>query len=262
MRTPLLNRMALLLLAASLLNSCKKQTETFTTEPLDDYLPLQVGKYITYRLDSTVFVNFGKVEEIHKYQVRFVIDAEVTDNLGRPGYRVYRYISDSAGTQPWTPDQTLFITPVSNQVELTEDNLRYIKLHLPIKDGFSWKGNHYLPTNPYGPLYSFSNDDAMGDWDFTYNGSPAATESIEDQTYTDVLTVGEDDESYNVPVIDPSSYAARTFSVEKYAKSIGLVYRELIMWEQQPNPTGNPPNVVYDPYRVGFGIRMWMIDHN
>jgi hypothetical protein len=262
MRTSAHIRTGLLALAALLVVSCKKTTETFVTEPLENYLPLEVGKYITYRLDSTVFINFGKIEETHKYQVKYEINAQVTDNLGRPGYRVYRYISDSAGTQPWTPDQTLFITALDKQVEVTEDNLRFIKLHLPITDGFSWKGNKYFPDNPYGDLYSFSNDDAMGDWDFTYAGGIAPTETIEDQTYNDVLTVQEDDESYNVPVIDPGSYAARSYSIEKYAKNIGLVYREFILWEQQPNPTGNPPNVTYDPYKVGFGIKLWMIDHN
>ena len=88
----------LLVLATVTISSCKK-TETFTTDTLSDYMPLQVGKYIVYRLDSTVFLNFGKIEKTDAYQVKFEVNAEVQDNLGRPAYRVYRYIRDSAGTQ-------------------------------------------------------------------------------------------------------------------------------------------------------------------
>src|SRR5215207_8327818 len=83
------------------ITSCKKETEVFTTESIPDYLPLTVGKYITYRLDSTVFTNFGKNQEIHKYQVKHVVDIQTTDNLGRRSYRILRYLRDSAGNQPW-----------------------------------------------------------------------------------------------------------------------------------------------------------------
>jgi hypothetical protein len=31
-----------------------------------------------------------------------------------------------------------------------------------------------------------------------------------------------------------------------------LVFKELIMWDYQPNSNG----------KTGFGIKMWMIDHN
>jgi hypothetical protein len=228
-------------------------------------MPLQVGKYIVYRLDSTVFLNFGKIERTHPYQVKFEVNAQVQDNLGRPAYRIYRYIRDSAGTKSWQPDNTYMITPLDNQVEFTDDNLRYIKLHLPIKDGYSWKGNKYLPQDPYSDYYLFSNDDAMADWDYYYNGEPEPSVTLEGQNYNDVLTVQEDDESYNIPEVD-SSYASRSYSIEKYSKNIGLVYKELILWEQQPNPTlidpGPPPVYSYDPFKTGFGIKMWMIDHN
>ncbi|MCW3119191.1 MAG: hypothetical protein JWM28_3273 [Chitinophagaceae bacterium] len=261
------------MLAIISVTSCKKQTETFITDTGSDYIPLQTGKYIVYRLDSTVFLNFGKIEQTHAYQVKFEVNAEVQDNLGRPAYRIFRYTRDSAGTQSWQPDNTYLITPLDNQVEFTDDNLRFIKLHLPIKDGYSWKGNKYLPDDPYSFYFLFSNDDAMADWDYYYNGDPEPSVTLEGQSYTDVLTVQEDDESYNVPVIDQSSYAARTYSIEKYSKNIGLVYKELILWEQQPNPTlvdpgdpndpiNYPPVYSYDPFKTGFGIKMWMIDHN
>ena len=103
--------------------SCEKKTEEFTTEAIAEYLPLTVGKYISYRLDSTVFTNFGRNEETHRYQVKHVVDAQVTDNLGRPSFRILRYLRDSSGTQPWVENGTYFITNLTDQAEVIEDNL-------------------------------------------------------------------------------------------------------------------------------------------
>jgi hypothetical protein len=249
-------RFSILAVATVALFSCNKK-EDYVSDKLSDYIPLSVGKYITYRLDSMVFTGFGRVTEIHKYQVKHVIDALITDNIGRPSYRVYVYIRDSAGLQSWLPaGNTYLITPLEDQVEVTENNLRFIKMHLPVKDGFSWKGNKYLPSTaggPYNQLFGFNNDDNMYDWDYYYDGNPSSF-SYRGVNYTNVQTVEEANESVNVPIVTPNAYAYRSRAVEKYSKNIGLVYREYELWDYQTN---TPP-----PYKVGFGITMWMIDHN
>ena len=181
--------------------SCERKTELFISEAIPDYLPVSVGKYITYRLDSTVFTNTGRTEEIHKYQVKHTVDAEVTDNLGRQSFRIIRQLRDSAGTQPWSENGTYFITPLSDQVEVVEDNLRFIKLRIPFKINTEWKGNRYLNTDPYSSLYNFNNDDNMFDWDYNYDQFDA-TATIGTQALKDVYTVLHIDESLNAPVTD------------------------------------------------------------
>lgn len=255
MRLLFLPGLFLLASITSLLVSCNEK-EDFTSESLEEYLPMAVGKYITYRLDSLVFTNFGRNTEIHKYQVKHQVDALITDNLGRPAFRVFRYLRDSAGTQPWQANGTYMITILPDQAEIADDNLRVINLHLPLKNGFSWKGNRYLPTDPYGSLFNFSNDDNMADWDFYYDGNPASF-SFGGQNYTNVYTVEQVDEAFNVPITSPTSYAAKSRAVDRYSKGIGLVYREFEIWEYQPNTGGSG-----GPYKTGFGITMWMIDHN
>jgi hypothetical protein len=250
-------RISLLALTSLIIFSCSNKTETFVTDKLSDYLPLQTGKYITYRLDSLVFTNFGTVAVTRRYQMRQVVDAQLTDNLGRPSYRVYTFIRDSAGTLPWTASGTYFVTPLSSQIELTEDNLRVIKLHLPIREGYEWNGNSYLSDNPYSSIYVFNNDEDIQSWDFTYDTfEPAA--SYRGNNYTNVYTVLEQDESGNAtspnpPVTDPAQYGFYTKSLEKYSKDIGLIYRKYVLWEYQTNPT---------IHYTGFGVTMWMIDHN
>jgi hypothetical protein len=248
-------RLAITVILAAAFFSCNKK-EDFQTASLSDYMPVVAGKYITYRLDSMVFTNFGRSVEVHKYQVKHQVDALITDNLGRPAYRVFRYIRDTAGIQPWVANGSYFITLLSDQAELSEDNLRFIKLHLPFRNGFTWKGNKFLPTDPYGPLFNFSNDDNMEDWDYIYDGEPSSF-SYRGNNYSDVYTVEEANEAFNIPVTSAGSYGTKSRAVEKYARGVGLVYREYLLWEYQPNTGGSG-----GPYNTGFGITMWMIDHN
>lgn len=246
----------LLIFVLSTVTSCDKTTtEDFDTAALEEYLPTIDGKYITYRLDSTVFTNFGRNIEIHKYQVKHEIDTLITDNLGRPSYRVIRYLRDSSGTQPWAPNGTYFITSLDKQVEVIEDNMRFIKLHQPFRLNYNWKGNKYLASEPYSGKFSFSNDDNMNDWDYSFDNFEAST-TIGTQTINDVYTILQIDESVNAPVTDPNAYGALNFGLEKYARTIGLVYKEYALWEYQP-----PANNVSGFY-TGFAIKMWMIDHN
>ena len=244
--------------AGMLLASCSDKIENFQTENIQDYtLTLEPGKYIIYRLDSLVFTNFGRTEEVHKYQLKDVVDAKITDNLGRPSYRIFRYLRDTAGTTSWQPAGSYMITPLTDQVEVIEDNLRFIKLHAPIREGYTWKGNRYFPDNPYD-YFSTNNsyDQDVPDWDYVYDHFDDVF-SFRNKSYPNVWTVESADEKINVPITAPDAYGSDIRSVEKYAQGVGLVYREYVLWEYQPN-IGQPGG----PYKTGFGITQWMIDHN
>ena len=192
---------------------------------------------------------------IETAQTKHRVDAIITDAEGRPAYRIYRSLRDVAGLQPWQEVGSYTVTTLSDQIEVTENNLRFIKLHSPVRFGFSWKGNKYFPDNPYNAAYNFSNDDNIEDWEYSYD--ELSSFSYGGINYTDVQTVEQIDEAFNVPITSPTSYAAKSRGVERYSKNIGLIYREYELWEYQPN-TGNPAG----PYKTGFGITMWMIDHN
>jgi hypothetical protein len=245
-------RISLLVITTISLFSCKGKKEELISEKLSEYIPLQPGKYITYRLDSMVYTNFGTVSVTRRYQVKHVVDAQITDNLGRPSYRVYTYITDSAGAQPWTVSGSYYVTPLTQQTEVIDDNMRVAKLHLPIKEGFQWPGNTYLADDPYYPTYDFNNDNDIQAWDFTYDVFEPAT-SYRGNNYTDVITVLQQDESGNAPVVDVNAYGYKTLALEKYSKNIGLVYRRYELWDYQKDPI---------VHYTGFAVTMWMIDHN
>ena len=231
--------------------ACKK-TDVFTSAPLEDYLNPQVGKYIIYRLDSTKFTNFGQNTIKIQYQAKDEIDAAITDNLGRPAFRVIRYLRDTAGLAPWTPNSTYMIVPAKNSVEVIEDNFRYLKLMLPVKEGFNWKGNTYISlySNDQNWEYAY-----LDDWDYTYENVDMPFTVFNNQVVDTTLTVNQRNEVSGQPN-DPNYYSEINFSLEVYGKGIGLVYKDFLHMEYQP-PKGGDPG-----YKVGYGIKLNMISHN
>ena len=235
-----------------MLASCKKETETFQTASVSDYFPMQVGKYITYDLDSTLFTAFGQTKTVVHYQAQDRVDAQIVDNMGRPSYRIVRYIRKNE-MQPWVANNTFLVTLTENSVEYNENNLRFIKLRLPVIQDFSWKGNSYLPTNPY-LSYDFSDADFMNGWDYIYDsiGVPLTINTV---TIDSTLKVAQIDYTNNNPVSQPDGYAERTYSVEKYGKGIGLIYKEFLHWEYQPPASASPGY-------SGFGVKLSITGHN
>lgn len=228
-----------------LFNACKK-LDDFTSAPLKDYYPLIVGKYVTYNLDSTIFINFGAKDTVVKYQVQDRVDAQITDNLGRTAFRILRSIRKNA-TQSWSPNNTFMAVVTDNTVEFVENNLRYQKLKLPIKEGFSWKGNSYIDT------YSLTSDvKYLDDWDYTYDSLNTKI-TLGTLNVDSTVRVFERDEFLGQdPHILGTQYAEKNYSVEKYGKGIGLVYKEFIHWEYQGGTRSY----------TGYGIKLTMIDHN
>jgi hypothetical protein len=229
-------------------SACKKKTDVLATATVSEYYPLLVGKYITYDLDSTIFINFGTKDTVVNYQVKHAIDALITDNLGRPAYRVIRYIRKTPANA-WVPDNTFMAVPTDFAMEFIENNMRFLKLKGPIRNGYSWKGNSYIDTYSINSTVKY-----LDDWDYTYDSVDVQL-SLGAFTLNNTLKVAQRDEIIGNPS-DPNSYSEINFAVDKYAKDVGLIYRDFLHVEYQPPTPGR------GGYRQGYGVRMTMIDHN
>ena len=240
----------LTLLAATvfLFTQCKK-TEQFNSEPLEDYMPMAVGKYIIYRLDSMKFDNLDTIKS--SYQVKDEVDGTLTDNLGRPSWRILRSYRNAAGTSPWVEQLTYMVTPTKESVEVIENNFRYIKLKLPINEGFNWKGNSYISLYSSDPDWDFR---YLDDWDYIYENYGDGFSTLMGPVQNTVI-VNQRDEVLGFPN-DPQGFSERNFAYEVYGKGIGLIYKEFLHSTYQPI-TGSAP-----AYRVGYGIKLNMLSHN
>ena len=129
------------LIASILLAGCTNKSDDFQSDALADYQNLQVGKYITYKLDSTVKIPLNDTGfTIHSYQAKDVVQQAVTDNMGRPSWSVVRYLRNASSTNEadWQPSLTYLITPSREKTEVVEYNLRYIKMVLPVAEDVTW----------------------------------------------------------------------------------------------------------------------------
>ncbi|MFM2326737.1 MAG: hypothetical protein RIR31_939 [Bacteroidota bacterium] len=220
-------------------SACKKSSVELSIAPLSDYYPLTVGKYITYSLDSIVYyANFGTSATVNSYQIKQVVDAKITDNLGRPAYRIIRYIRNNAASA-WVPDNTFMAVPTETSIEFVENNLRFLKLKSPLRQDYNWKGNAYINTSSLSSALKY-----LDDWDYTYD-------SLNVPAKIGALTI---DSTIKVAQIDDLSAIDRTFSEEKYAKGIGLIYRNFLYWNK-----GNANGTYSD---ASYGVILKMIDHN
>lgn len=235
-----------------ILAGCSKKDTSLGSVSLTDFMNLQQGKYIIYRLDSTNYINFGQQDTVTHYQAKDVISQPYTDNQGRKGWTVIRYLRDTASTSEadWQASITYVIVPTRSTIEVIENNMRFQKLKLPVSEGFNWKGNSFIDTRS-----AFSEVPFLDDWDYTYTNLYTPFTVFGNQEVDSTVTVDERDELLGEPS-DKNSYSERTLSTETYAKGIGLVYRNFLHWEYQP-PTGSNAG-----YTNGYGIRLTMIDHN
>lgn len=230
-------------------SSCKKENDNYTpSRTIGDYAPYATGKYITYKLDSLVYLSFGTRDTTISYEVKFVVDSLITDNNERPAWRIFRYTRKQA-PDAWVPSATYWAINTNSSLEFIEDNMRFVKLAVPIENGTTWKGNHYIDAFSLGLNY-------LDDWDYVYDnvGQPASVGTF---NFDDALTVRQRDEVIGIPG-DEFAYTEVNYGEEVYARTIGMVYKKFFHSEFQPaTPTSN------GYYADGsYGITLTMIDHN
>lgn len=245
-----MKKIILPLLCLLVLGACKKESEELVVVPLSDYAPLTVGKYITYSLDSLVYINFGSTEAHRFYEVKYLTADSLTDILGRKAFRIVRYIRKLPnGT--FTADNTFLAVNTGNSFEFTENNLRFLKLTLPVKNERTWKGNSAIDVSSLGSDLQY-----LSDWDYTY-ADVGQAKTVGTFNLSNTVTVKQIDESVNLPVIPPgppnqTNIASKDFSEEIYAKGIGMVRKEFLHFEYQ----------LAFPGYIGYGVKLIMIDHN
>lgn len=231
--------------------ACEKESKLFKTEKIKDYYPLVIGKFITYKLDSTVYLNLGTKKEIRTYLVQDKIDAVITDNLGRPSFKVKRTIRSKVDTTKWMDLMSYLVTYDSTRLEVVQDNQRYLKLVEPITNGFNWKGNAFINTAGI-PAIQY-----LEDWLYTYEKvrRPFTANGI---SYTETVTVNQRSDTSGKPS-DKNFYFEINHSKEVYSKSIGLIFKDFLHEAWQP-PNASSPGGYYDAN--SYGIRLTIIGHN
>jgi hypothetical protein len=255
-----LNILLLIAVAAGVIVSSCKKTLPPPEPPLTDYFTsLQVGKYITYRMDSLNFYFYGQNDTITSYLAKDSVEKKTIDNTGAAVYLITRYLSDTTGSS-WNPSMTYIVSPSLSAIDVTENNLRFVKLAYPMDLGFSWTGNTYLPYAPYQDFFNYSdyNNLTLSTWNYVYMQVNQPFTVANGTSYDSATTIVQISDSTNVPITNVNAFASATYWSETYAKNVGMIYRHTEMWEYQP-PT---PDGSQSGYKIGFSLTMSVVDHN
>jgi hypothetical protein len=243
--------LTLLILLALCWASCSKMDQV-KTEYIKDYNPIEVGKYITYQLDSTVYVNLNTVKEVHTYIIQDIVDAKITDNLGRDAYRIRRMVRSNVDTTLWNDAASYIIVPTQHALEVIDNNLRYIKLQEPIRNDFTWKGNNYINS------FSDATLQYLDAWDYTYENVATPFTLTNGIAFAETISVNERDEVLGNPG-DRSFFWEIDKSFDMYAKGKGLVYREFLHEAWQP-PNIQSSEGYFEPN--SYGIKLTYLNSN
>jgi hypothetical protein len=203
--------------------ACTKTTDETSFVNATEYIGNAKGKFITYRLDSTVTEDFGRRFVTRTYTVKDSVVDEFTDLAGNRALKIFRYMRQANGS--WLSTNTFVLTPKSSVIELTENNLRYVSLASPISPNQQWKGNSNIVTAPYYANSIFSS------WNFTYRNI-AEPKTFGSLNFANTITVVQFDSTEN-KTFNNKLYNFYDKGYEIYAKGVGLIYRDIMSWEYQ-----------------------------
>ncbi|MEX0968191.1 MAG: hypothetical protein WD077_13200 [Bacteroidia bacterium] len=188
----------------------------------EQYYRVDTGYIYYYRVDSVRYSNFDpdNVDTVVNY-LRVEFTEPYTDQAGETAYKVKR----SAGKSehgPWTLMNVWSVKKLDNAVHFTAENVKYVKMVFPVKEGGTWNGNAY---NTGGEaIYTYANvhkPKAVGDLYF--------------------------DSTATVVELADSNLIFQDMKSAVYATGIGLVHSERKEMETQPDP-GNPDVYSRDGY--------------
>jgi hypothetical protein len=203
-----LKKSVLILIIGVLITACVKKKIPANDSLLGlDYYPLTQGKYVVYDVDSTVYTDLPLTSVYTKYRIKEKIADSFTDNEGKPAVRLERYIKKfvagkSYDSIPWTIKEVWMVNADKRSIQVSERDVRYTKLIFPVQENASWNGNA---------------KNTLGEWSYTYSYIDKS-ETINNKALEKVLLVNQFELR---TLISYQSYK------EKYAKGIGLVYREI-----------------------------------
>ncbi len=212
-------------------SSC--QDSTVEPVPFDtSYFPLSTGKFIIYEVDSIVMSDFFNTTDTVHYQLMEAVDSAYTDAGGRQAFRIVRSRLDSLNGA-WRIIDVWSANVTETTAEKVEENLRFIKLSFPVLLNKTWAGNSYINTD--SPLVY------LDDWEYKYTDVNETFDTYAG-TFDSVITVLQHEDINAIQTV---------FYQEKYAKQVGMIYKEEQNFETQP---GSYPN--------GYILKMMIVQHN
>jgi hypothetical protein len=166
-----------------------------------DYYPLEIGYATVYEIEENEYQVNGTLNT-RFYQLKEVASDTFRTLSGQKAYRLERFVRDNA-SRPWEIDSVWSVVKTTTQVIKTENNIPFIKLVFPLREGLRWNGNAL--NNQGERIYE--------------------VQDFRRPTRIDILDF---ERSLRVRQFNDSSLVTQLKSEEMYAQNVGLIYAEKI----------------------------------
>ncbi len=237
-------------LSAVFFVACKETPDNYVPDAGQDYYPLEVGKFVEYQMDSTIYDPNGDTTVYHSTSfLREEIIDTLTDNGGNIVYKIEQY-HRTADSLSWAIKKVLSATLVDNQAIRTEDNLQFVKIAFPLSKGNRWNGNSHFDKSLIVEIAGETVEMFKG-WEYR----------IKDIGVADTIGGFQFDETIVVEEADNENLIELRQVVSTYAKGIGLVAREL--WILDTQCIDDCVNQSWEQKaEKGFILKQTIINHN
>lgn len=223
-----LSLLTLMILGLVFFQSCGTEIDPYQNTSNDlEYFPIEVGNTWIYSLDSIVFDNKGAIVDSIHNTVREVIIKSYEDNEGETAFVVERSNKDGDN---WIVSDIWSMSINNSQAIRTEDNIRFIKMSFPIEKNKSWDGNAYIDTQNLIVKIAGESIKMYENWLYRYL-EIGTSESIGLNTYNDLVVIQQ---------VDNENAIQKRYSVEKYERNIGLVYKRMMILNTQQTDISIP----------------------
>lgn len=165
------------------------------------FFPLKIGSYRIYDVEE---INFSFVAEndTAKYQLKVLIADFYINQQADTTFFIERYHRPMEN-ETWELNSLWTTRETPGQIIVTENNIPFVKLAYPVKEGLTWDGN----------ALNIMEEDEYHISDFNITFETAS------QKFENVIQVIENDNEDTVIFQD--------FRTSFYAEGIGLIYKEV-----------------------------------
>lgn len=168
----------------------------------EEYFPLGKGAYTVYKVTETKY-SIVSGNETREYFLKEVVADSASDDFNNLVYRIERFSKDNE-EDPWDLDSVWTARKSGNQFIKVENNIEFVKLVIPVKEGKEWNGNAF-------------NSREKETYRMEMVHQPLLLNDIQfDSTLTQIQKMD-------------SNVVAQDFRTEIYAKGVGLIYKKFIV---------------------------------
>jgi hypothetical protein len=231
------NIVFLICLSGLLACSKKKVPDADTVLGLD-YYPTTIGKYIVYQVDSTVYTDLPRDTLVYSFQLREKITEQFEESNGSSAYRLERSVRYADATksyekQPWRLHDVWLIRAGNKNIEVQENNLRFIRLIFPVQLNASWDCNKTNTLTEQFCRYAVINEPIV----------------INQLNLENTLTVNQ---LNNINLIEAQT------ATEMYAKGVGLISKDYARIEGKKVEAGK---TVFERIEKGLIYKQRLLSH-